>query len=102
MNHSSFMFNTYLTGIRFIPAFFGEDTGVCIQWQLQPSQLLFRIIHLSNTRISVSPEVEEFLVMLYGFAFPAFLPVNLSQHVEALSIYQKKQISYILIRLTHF
>ncbi len=27
-----------------------------------------RILNLSNTRVSVFPEVEEFLVILYGFA----------------------------------
>jgi len=30
---------------------------------------LLRILNLSNTRISVLQEVEEFLVMLYGFGF---------------------------------
>jgi hypothetical protein len=30
---------------------------------------LLRILCLSNTRISVLQEVEEFLVMLYGFGF---------------------------------
>ena len=29
----------------------------------QPSQPLLRIINLSNTRVSVSPEVEEFLLV---------------------------------------
>ena len=61
------MFNTYLTGIRFTPAFFGEDTGVCIEWLLQPSQPLPRILHLSNTRVSVFPEVEEFRLVFDGF-----------------------------------
>jgi hypothetical protein len=36
----------------------------------QPSQPLLCILNLSKTRISVFPEVEEFLVMLYGFGFP--------------------------------
>jgi transposase-like protein len=31
------------------------------------------IIYLSNTRVSVLPEGEEFFVVLYGFAFPIFL-----------------------------
>ncbi|MCK4824350.1 hypothetical protein KA005_51840, partial [bacterium] len=34
----------------------------------QPSQPFPRILNLSNTRVSVFPEVEEFLVMLRGFA----------------------------------
>jgi hypothetical protein len=29
-------------------------------------------LHLSNTWVSVLPEGEEFLVMLYGFSFSAF------------------------------
>ena len=33
------------------------------------SQSLLRILDFSNTRVSVFPEVEEFLVMLYGFPF---------------------------------
>ncbi len=40
---------------------------------LQPSHSLLCILNLSNTRVSVLPEIEEFLVMLYSFAFPAFL-----------------------------
>jgi len=32
-----------------------------------PRQPLFRIINLSYPRVSVLPEGEEFLVMLYGF-----------------------------------
>ena len=47
---------------------------------------------------SVFPEVEEFLVMLYGFAF---LFEDLARHVETLSVYQRKRISYILTLLTH-
>jgi len=42
---------------------------------LQPSQPLSGILSFRNIRISVLPEVEEFLVMLYGFAFPALLEV---------------------------
>jgi len=42
---------------------------------LQPSHPLLRILNLSNTRVSVLPEGEEFLVMLYGFAFPVILEV---------------------------
>ena len=38
----------------------------------QPSQPLLRILNLSYTRISVFPEVKEFLVMLYGFLFYTF------------------------------
>ncbi len=34
---------------------------------LQPSQPLLGILHLSNNRVSVFPEVEEFLIMFYGF-----------------------------------
>jgi len=36
----------------------------------QPSQPLLRIFNLSNSRVSVFPEIEEFLVMLYGFGSP--------------------------------
>ena len=39
----------------------------------QPSQPLLSILNLSNTRISVFPKLEEFLLMLDGFGFPAFL-----------------------------
>ena len=39
----------------------------------QPSQPLLCILYLSNTRISVFPEQEEFLVKFDGFPFPAFL-----------------------------
>jgi len=52
----------------------------------EASQPLPCILNLRNTRISVFPEGEEFLVMLYGFAFPAFLLINLAQHVEALGV----------------
>ena len=44
------------------------------------SQPLPGILHLSNTRVSIFPEVEEFLVMLYGFGCVALLladPANL-------------------------
>jgi hypothetical protein len=34
----------------------------------QPSQPLPGILNFSNTRVSILPEGEEFLVMLYGFA----------------------------------
>jgi len=44
---------------------------------LQPSQPLPGILHLSNTRISVLPEGEEFLVMLYGFDSLASYPCAL-------------------------
>ncbi len=37
---------------------------------LQSSQPLLRIFNLSNTRICVFPEVEEFFVVLYGFYLP--------------------------------
>ena len=40
----------------------------------QPSQPLPRIFRLSNTWVSVLPEAEEFLVMLYGFIIPAESP----------------------------
>ena len=43
---------------------------------------LLRILHLSNTRVSVFPEVEEFLIILDGFPLPAFLIVDLTEHVE--------------------
>lgn len=52
----------------------------------EASQLLLRILNLSNTRVSILPEVEEFLIMLYGFGFIALLFVNLTQHVEAFGI----------------
>ena len=39
----------------------------------EASHPLLRILNFRNTRISVFPEVEEFLVMLDGFGFPAFL-----------------------------
>ena len=42
----------------------------------QPSQPLLRILYLSYPQVGVFPEVEEFLVMLYGFALPAFLFVD--------------------------
>jgi hypothetical protein len=42
---------------------------------LQPSHPLLRIHNLRNARVSVLPEVEEFLIVLYGFALPAFLLV---------------------------
>jgi hypothetical protein len=32
----------------------------------QPSQPLHRIFHISDTKVSVLPEVEEFLIMLDG------------------------------------
>jgi len=34
----------------------------------QPSQPLLSILNLSNTRVSVFPEVKEFIIILYGFA----------------------------------
>jgi len=34
---------------------------------------LLRILDFSNTRVSVFTEGKEFLVMLFGFAFPNFL-----------------------------
>ncbi len=52
----------------------------------EASQPLLRVLNLSYSRISILPEVEEFLIMLDGFAFPAFLLINLAQHVEALGI----------------
>jgi len=39
----------------------------------QLRQPLPGILNLRNTRISLFPEVEEFLVMLYGFTFLAYL-----------------------------
>ncbi len=41
----------------------------------QPSQPLLRILNLSNTRVSVFPEVEEFFIMIYGFGLLAILEV---------------------------
>jgi hypothetical protein len=38
----------------------------CTLVSLQPSQPLPRILNLNKTRVSVFPDVEEFLVMLYG------------------------------------
>jgi len=40
---------------------------------LQSSQPLPRVLNLRNTRVSIFPEVEEFLVMLYGDGFLAFV-----------------------------
>jgi hypothetical protein len=34
----------------------------------QPRQPLLSILNLSNIRVSVFPEVKEFIIMLYGFA----------------------------------
>jgi hypothetical protein len=42
---------------------------------LQPSQPLSGILSFRNTRISVLPDGEEFLVMLYGFSLPVILEV---------------------------
>ncbi len=38
----------------------------------EPNQPLLRILNLSNTTVSIFPEVEEFLVMLYSFGLHAF------------------------------
>jgi hypothetical protein len=50
---------------------------------LQPSQPVPSLLYLGYPRVSVLPEVEEFLVMLDGFGFPNFflvmLIINLSQ-----------------------
>jgi len=43
---------------------------------LQPSQPLLSILNLSNTRVSVPPEIEEFLLMFYAFVLLAFLLVK--------------------------
>ena len=40
---------------------------------LQPSQPHLRILNLKDTRISIFPEIEEFLVMIFGFDLPAFI-----------------------------
>jgi hypothetical protein len=45
--------------------------------------------HLSYPRVSLLPQVEEFLVMLYGFGCVTQLFVDLAQHVEAFCIYIK-------------
>ena len=42
---------------------------------LQSRQPLPRIPNLSYPQVSILPEVEEFLVMLYGFASPVYLEV---------------------------
>ena len=39
----------------------------------QYSQPLLRILQLRNTRVSVFPKLEEFLVVVYGFTFLAYL-----------------------------
>lgn len=39
----------------------------------QPSQPLLRILQLRYPRISILPQLEEFLVVLYGYTFPSFL-----------------------------
>jgi hypothetical protein len=35
------------------------------------------------SRISIFPEGEEFLIMLYGFALPAYLFIDFAEHVKA-------------------
>ena len=54
-------------------AVFNCKNGNVSGLHFQPSQPLPRIHNLSNTRVSILPEVEEFLVMFYGFGLPAFL-----------------------------
>ncbi len=50
----------------------------------QPRRPLPRILHLSDPRVSVLPEDEEFFVMLYGCVALVF--VYLAEHLEALGI----------------
>jgi hypothetical protein len=38
----------------------------------QSSPPLLRILDLTNTSVSILPEVEEFLIVLYGFALQLF------------------------------
>ncbi len=52
----------------------------------EASQPLSGILNFTNTRVSVLPEIEEFLVMLYGFTLPAFLLINLAEHVKGFGI----------------
>ncbi len=42
----------------------------------QPDQPLPRILNLSYPRVGILPEVEEFFVVLDGFALPAFLLIQ--------------------------
>jgi len=51
---------------------------------LQPSQPLPRIFKLSNPRVSVLPEVEEFLVILDGFTFVVLLHSSLNTKLRIL------------------
>ena len=52
----------------------------------QPSPPFSRILYLRDIRVSIPPEVEEFLIMLYSFVLLAFLLVNFAPHEEALGI----------------
>jgi hypothetical protein len=51
---------------------------------LQPSQPLSGILNLSNTRISVFPEVEEFIVLLDGFYKQTFFELIASSSSSAM------------------
>ena len=53
---------------------------MCELLALQSSQPLLRILNLSNTRVSVFPEVEEFLVILQGFSGIALLFIEFADH----------------------
>ena len=50
---------------------------------LQPSQPLLSVLNLSYPWVSVLPEGEEFLVMVYGFGCVALLFVSLSIYYPA-------------------
>ena len=52
----------------------------------QPRQPLPRILHLSNTRVRILPEVEESLVVLDGFGCVALLFVDLSAHINGFCV----------------
>jgi len=48
------------------------------------SHPLLYILNLREAWVSVFPEVDECLIILYGLSLPAFLLGKLAQHVEAL------------------
>jgi len=47
-----------------VPVKIPNDKSLIISLALQLTHPLPRILHLCNTRVSVLPEVEEFLIML--------------------------------------
>ena len=92
------MFITYLTVIRFTSVFFGEIQEFVSNGYCSPASRFLASSYPQQNQDQLFLEVKEFLVMLYGFAF---LFEDLARHVETLSVYQRKRISYILTLLTH-